>query len=121
MGTFGALAGMVGMDPRDPYEQASKGAKEASNQFRDLSNLQWQRQMEGLSRSLGGVGNYRGLYDAIYGTNTASINQGLQPLFQQGGGPGFLQTPAPPPPGPMPAGVPQSPFMRGFVKPGTPP
>lgn len=63
----GVAAGRaLGLDPRQPYEQAQAGAKEAQGQANALSSLQWQRQMQGLGGALGYANNLQQLYNSIY-------------------------------------------------------
>lgn len=56
----------LGLDPRQPYEQAAAGAKEAQAQANALSELQWKRQMMGLQGALGFQNNLQQLYNSIY-------------------------------------------------------
>lgn len=61
-----AVARGLGLDPRQPYEQAAAGAKDAQAQANALSQLQWQRQMMGLQGAMGFQNNLQQLYNSIY-------------------------------------------------------
>lgn len=52
-------------------ETAAAGAERASADAKALSDLQWQRQMEGLQRAVGQMDSSQSLYNRIYGGNTA--------------------------------------------------
>ncbi len=76
-GPAGAAIGAYGggallPDGQQPYKTAQAGAQNASGQLQALSQLQWDRQMQGLQQAQAPLNNYRTLYDRIYGTNTAN-------------------------------------------------
>ena len=62
---FGGLTGKKG------YDTAAQGARDAQAQANALSQLQWQRQMQGLQEARGQTQPYLSLYDRIYGTQMA--------------------------------------------------
>jgi hypothetical protein len=64
-GAMDKLSGKSGLDT------AAQGARDAQSQANALSELQWQRQMQGLQQALGMMNPSQSLYDRIYGTNTA--------------------------------------------------
>ncbi len=76
------ILGMVGMDPGSPYGTLSKSLTQASADSKQLSALQWQRQMAGLSRALGYSQNSQNLFNNVYGHPAqapgATLPQGLQ-------------------------------------------
>lgn len=53
------------------YDTAAQGARDAQKQANYLSDLQWQRQMQGLQEARGQTQPYLSLYDKIYNTQTA--------------------------------------------------
>ena len=78
-------AGMLGMDPNQPYATAAQGAKDAQAQANALSQLQWERQMAGLGQAQGFVNNLQSLYNSIYspgGGAPAMGGQGIPQMSQ---------------------------------------
>lgn len=85
----------INLNPQKPYDDLARVIQDAAGQTRQFSDLQWQRQMEGLNRALGATQNYRNTYDKIYGTNSARPQQ-VDPMA--------MGLPPPPPsqgPGPV--------------------
>jgi hypothetical protein len=78
---FDSLSGKKGMDT------AAQGARDAQTQSRELADLQWQRQMQGLQEARGQTQPYLSLYDRIYGTQMAG---NMSPVGGGGGGGGGL-------------------------------
>lgn len=55
------------VNPAAGYETAAKGAQNAAQQANQLSALQWNRQMAGLTGALGSVNSLQQLYNSLYG------------------------------------------------------
>lgn len=115
--TIKGLTGQPGL------ETGAAGARAAQEQAKALSELQWQRQMQGLDQARGQTQPYLSLYDKIYGTKTAG--QGM-PGPGGGGMPGPMMTPgrsaeprlgdprnAPPPPPRVGGYQPPPAWMKG--------
>jgi hypothetical protein len=87
------LLGMVGMDAGSPYGTLAAGLDQASQDAKQMSALQWQRQMAGLSRALGYVQNSQNLFNNIYGGGRpapgATLPQGISAPTGQSTGPGL--------------------------------
>lgn len=100
--TYGDLATSAVNDisGKKGLETAAQGAREAQAQANALSQLQWQRQMQGLQEARGQTQPYLSLYDKIYGTQMAGHQTpvgGMNPNMM-GGPPGAgsgATTPAP--------------------------
>lgn len=63
--TIDEISGKKGLDT------AAQGAREAQKQANYLSDLQWQRQMQGLQEARGQTQPYLSLLDKMYGTQMA--------------------------------------------------
>ncbi len=104
----------LGLDPSQGYDTAAAGAKQAQQQANQLSDLQWQRQMQGLQQAQGYTNQLQSLYNSIYspGGGQAAAGGQTQGMLQSMGGPGGAGGPGGgmgmtlPPPGPptTPAG-----------------
>ena len=60
-----------GFDANKGAVTAATGMQEASDQAQQLSQLEWDRQMQGLAQAHADLNPYRSTYDSIYGTQTA--------------------------------------------------
>lgn len=85
-----------GLDPTEQYDTAAAGAREAQGQANALSQLQWQRQMQGLQGALGYVNNLQSLYNQIYSPGGGKPAAGGAPT--QGPSPGAMAALSSPPP-----------------------
>ena len=56
----------LGIDSSQPGDTAAAGAKEAQGQANSLSQLQWQRQMQGLAGATGYADQLQALYNSLY-------------------------------------------------------
>ena len=63
--------GVLGINPKSGSDTAAGGMAAGAAEARQLSQLEWQRQMQGLDRAHAALNPYRSLYDSIYGTQTA--------------------------------------------------
>ena len=88
------------LDPARGYNTAAQGAAAAQQQANALSDLQWQRQMQGLQQATGYTDQLQGLYNSMYspgGGQMAAGGRGPQaPAMAQGSA---MQVPARPSPG----------------------
>lgn len=87
------LLGMVGMDAGSPYGTLAAGLDQASQDAKQMSALQWQRQMAGLSRALGYTQQSQDLFNNIYGhpgpAPGGTLPQGVSAPTAQASGPGL--------------------------------
>ncbi len=60
------ILGPLGLDPSAGYDTAAAGAKAAQGQANALSDLQWQRQMQGLGQAQQYTGQLQSLYNSMY-------------------------------------------------------
>lgn len=81
-----------GLDPASPYQGLQKALNQASQQSQMNANLQWQRQMQGLSQALGYVNHSQNAFDKVYGHAPAApgstLPQGM-PQMGPSSGPGL--------------------------------
>lgn len=81
------------IDPASPYATLQSALDKASGQAQQLSALQWQRQMAGLSRALGYGQQSQDLFNNIYNkpgpAPGATLPQGLSAPTAQATGPGL--------------------------------
>jgi hypothetical protein len=113
------------LDPATGYQTAAAGAKAAQAQSNQLSDLQWQRQMQGLQQSQGYNNQLQSLYNSLYtpGHGQAAPG-GMSTLPSANPGMGMtmasMQPPSatPPPGAPKPSTQPGSGGWRGGTNSG---
>jgi len=98
----------IGLDPSQGYDTAAAGAKAAQGQANALSDLQWNRQMQGLGQAQGYVQNLQSLYNSLYSPGGGQQAPGGAPVVTppMGAAPGSGSAMASltPPPGPSVVG-----------------
>lgn len=93
------------VNPSAGYDTAAQGAKNAQAQANQLSALQWNRQMAGLTGALGFTNSLQQLYNSLYGPGGGRAAAGgntpmqAQPALQPGGA--NYATPNAPPKSPL--------------------
>ncbi len=69
----------LGLDPSQGYDTAAAGAKQAQQQANQLSDLQWQRQMQGLGQAQGYTNQLQSLYNSMYSPGGGQAAAGGMP------------------------------------------
>ena len=82
----GQFTSQLGMDPSAGYSTAAQGAFNAQAQATNLSNLQWQRQMQGLQQATGYTNQMQSLYNSLYGGGGGQAAPGGMQAIPQGRG-----------------------------------
>jgi hypothetical protein len=77
----------VGLDPSQGYDTAAAGARDAQGQANALSDLQWQRQMQGLGQAQGFTGQLQALYNSMYSPGGGAPAAGGMQMQPMGGAP----------------------------------
>lgn len=99
--------------PERAYDKLAAGLNDTASKAQALADLQWQRQMQGLSQALGYVNHSQGAYDRVYNSPMpvpgATLPNGL-------GGPrmGTMSAPGPAQPGMMPVANQTAPGLAGY-------
>lgn len=78
----------LGLDPSQGYDTAAAGARQAQGQSNALSDLQWQRQMQGLGQAQQYTGQLQSLYDSMYSPGGGAPAAGGMPMGPPMQGPG---------------------------------
>lgn len=97
-GLYDWASGQAGsiLDPATPFNQEAAGLENGAADAKALSELQWQRQMEGLGRAMQYLDHSRGAVASVYGKKAGpALPMGLQQ-------PAPAPTPGAPPVAPMP-------------------
>ena len=75
--------------PERPFDAMSRGMEKAAKDAQALADLQWQRQMQGLTQALGFMNHSQGAWNSVYGAPMpapgATLPDGL--MNQRGGQP----------------------------------
>ncbi len=85
-----------GLDPSQGFDTASSGVREAQQQANALSDLQWNRQMQGLGQATGYVDQLQGLYNSMYSPGGGAMAAGGSGPKAQQMGAGAMATLQPP-------------------------
>lgn len=75
----------IGLDPSQGFDTAAAGARDAQGQANALSDLQWNRQMQGLGQAQGYTNQLQQLYNSVYSPGGGQPAAGGMPM--QGGPP----------------------------------
>lgn len=75
------------LNPAAPYEQAAGVARDVAGQAKELSQLQFDRQMQGLGQAMPYMQNTQALYNQIFGLGNQPMRRQMSPLGGGGGAP----------------------------------
>jgi hypothetical protein len=87
-GPFTPILRPLGLDPSQGYDTAAAGARDAQKQANALSDLQWQRQMQGLGQAQGYTNQLQSLYNSLYSPGGGQAAAGGMQSLQAGPNPG---------------------------------